>query len=138
MTAEQLISLRKTLGLNQTEFAQALNQSFATVNRWENGHREIPAEVARLLDCLQELVDKASQRKSKITVDEVSEAVRSTGIVSVVTQAGAAGIISNGLLMSLAVLPAFLWLGGVLGLTAAVALPFFTKLGAKKNSSSQR
>ena len=32
--------IRETLLVSQTELAQMLGVSFATVNRWENGHHE--------------------------------------------------------------------------------------------------
>lgn len=33
-------SLRKRMGLSQTEFARRLGVSFTTVNRWENAHHK--------------------------------------------------------------------------------------------------
>lgn len=44
--AEKVRTVRKQLGLTQSEFAKALNVSFATVNRWENG-RTIPSSLAQ-------------------------------------------------------------------------------------------
>lgn len=38
--------VRKELGLSQRELAQALSVSFATINRWENGH-VIPSNLAK-------------------------------------------------------------------------------------------
>lgn len=38
--------VRKELGLSQRELAQALCVSFATINRWENGH-VIPSNLAK-------------------------------------------------------------------------------------------
>jgi DNA-binding transcriptional regulator YiaG len=37
--------LRSRLGLTQEEFAHALNVTFSTVNRWENGHAQ-PSRLA--------------------------------------------------------------------------------------------
>ena len=37
---------RKVLGLSQRELVQALSVSFATMNRWENGH-VIPSNLAK-------------------------------------------------------------------------------------------
>jgi putative transcriptional regulator len=37
--------LRQRLGLTQEEFAHALNVTFSTVNRWENGHAQ-PSRLA--------------------------------------------------------------------------------------------
>mgnify|MGYP000678979807 FL=1 len=39
-------SIREYLGLSQTEFADKIGVTFATVNRWENG-RAIPTELAQ-------------------------------------------------------------------------------------------
>ena len=40
-----VISVRKQLGLSQKELASAINVSFSTINRWENGH-VIPSNLA--------------------------------------------------------------------------------------------
>lgn len=40
--------LRTKRGLSQEELARDLGVSFATVNRWENGHTE-PSQMARKL-----------------------------------------------------------------------------------------
>lgn len=45
MTAQEIIDLRKKLGMSQVIFAERLGVSFATVNRWENG-RHIPSPLA--------------------------------------------------------------------------------------------
>lgn len=37
--------VRKQLGLSQQELARALNVSFSTINRWENGH-VMPSNLA--------------------------------------------------------------------------------------------
>lgn len=39
-------SIRIQLNMSQKEFAHALNVSFATINRWENGH-VIPSNLAQ-------------------------------------------------------------------------------------------
>ena len=39
ITPEQIIALRRRLGLNQTAFAALLNVKQATVSRWEAGGR---------------------------------------------------------------------------------------------------
>ena len=39
-------SIREYLGLSQTEFADKIGVTFATVNRWENG-RAIPTKLAQ-------------------------------------------------------------------------------------------
>lgn len=38
MTREEIFDLRTTLGMTQSQFAKLVGVSFATVNRWENGH----------------------------------------------------------------------------------------------------
>ena len=43
---ELIKSIRSFLNMSQTEFAESLNISFATVNRWENG-RAIPNKLAQ-------------------------------------------------------------------------------------------
>lgn len=40
-----VISVRKQLGLSQKELAAAINVSFSTINRWENGH-VVPSNLA--------------------------------------------------------------------------------------------
>lgn len=44
--ADQVKQLRTQLSCSQEELARELGVSFATVNRWENGHRE-PLPMAR-------------------------------------------------------------------------------------------
>ena len=41
-----LISIRNTQGWSQEQLASRLGVSFATVNRWENGHTK-PSRLAR-------------------------------------------------------------------------------------------
>ena len=41
-----LACLREQLGLSQEKLARHLNVSFATVNRWENGHHA-PSKLAK-------------------------------------------------------------------------------------------
>ena len=43
-------SIREYLGLSQTEFADKIGVTFATVNRWENG-RAIPTKLAQSTLC---------------------------------------------------------------------------------------
>ena len=38
--------IRSYMNMNQTEFAEQLNVTFATVNRWENG-RALPNKLAQ-------------------------------------------------------------------------------------------
>ncbi len=43
--SEFVISVRKKLNLSQTQLAAAINVSYSTVNRWENGHA-VPSNLA--------------------------------------------------------------------------------------------
>ncbi len=43
--SEQVREVRRQLGLSQEELAHALDVSFATVNRWENG-KTAPSKLA--------------------------------------------------------------------------------------------
>ena len=46
MTSEQIKAIRTKLRMSQEAFALTLGVSFATVNRWENGHNS-PTRLAR-------------------------------------------------------------------------------------------
>lgn len=43
--SEFVISVRKNLNLSQNQLAAAINVSYSTINRWENGH-VIPSNLA--------------------------------------------------------------------------------------------
>ena len=43
--SEFVITVRKKLKLSQKQLASAINVSFSTINRWENGH-VIPSNLA--------------------------------------------------------------------------------------------
>ena len=43
--AEFIISVRKRLKLSQKQLATAINVSYSTINRWENGH-VVPSNLA--------------------------------------------------------------------------------------------
>ena len=47
--SEAIKTLRHRLILSQTEFAELLGVSFATVNRWENGHFDPTIKIRRKL-----------------------------------------------------------------------------------------
>lgn len=47
--SEAIITLRKKMLLTQVEFAEKLGVSFATVNRWENGHYDPTMKAKRKL-----------------------------------------------------------------------------------------
>lgn len=44
--ADIVKAVRKQLGLSQQSLADALNMSFSTINRWENGH-VVPSKLAQ-------------------------------------------------------------------------------------------
>jgi putative transcriptional regulator len=46
---ERIYALRERHGLTQVELAAHMGVSFASVNRWENGHRPSPLAIKRLL-----------------------------------------------------------------------------------------
>jgi DNA-binding transcriptional regulator YiaG len=43
--SEFVVSVRKRLKLSQKQLADALNVSYSTINRWENGH-VLPSNLA--------------------------------------------------------------------------------------------
>lgn len=43
--AEFVVSVRKELKLSQKQLAAAINVSYSTINRWENGH-VVPSNLA--------------------------------------------------------------------------------------------
>lgn len=50
--AEKLKEIRETLLLSQDELAKELGVTFATVNRWENGHHEPTLKAKRAIRTL--------------------------------------------------------------------------------------
>jgi putative transcriptional regulator len=59
--------VRKLLGLSQRQLADALSVSFATINRWENGH-VLPSKLAQksFYDfCENNFIDIASLKDEK-------------------------------------------------------------------------
>ncbi len=59
--------LRQAMVLSQKEFAKKLNVSFATVNRWENGHHKPTYKARRqiLSLCRKYGIDSIEQEESK-------------------------------------------------------------------------
>lgn len=43
--SEFVISVRRSLKLSQKQLAEAINVSYSTINRWENGH-VVPSNLA--------------------------------------------------------------------------------------------
>jgi transcriptional regulator with XRE-family HTH domain len=137
MTGDELRKLRQRIGLTQTEMAAALDQSFATINRWEQGHRPIPEKTARLLSCLSDLAGKPDEERRSIGDEDIRDALRTAGVVGVVAGAAAAGLISTRLIALLAATGPFGWIATIAGLGVASALPFFLKVGRTKSKISE-
>lgn len=127
MEASELREVRDKLGLTQQEMARALSVSFVTYNRWENEHREIPAETGRLLAAVRTLIASETKRKHAVTVHDVSEAVKAVGVQGVVSAAAVRKLVPASVIASLSLLPTFAWVGGILGMVGLGALSFFAK-----------
>ena len=67
---ELIKSIRSFLNMSQTEFAESLNISFATVNRWENG-RAIPNKLAQ--STLYELCKMNNVPVYDMVLDKIKE-----------------------------------------------------------------
>lgn len=71
MTGDQLTTWREGRGLNQGQLAAKLRVHIITVNRWENGAREIPDWLELALDGLiyrgkvPEISNGNKQKKAK-------------------------------------------------------------------------
>lgn len=69
-SSEMVKEIRKRAGLSQTQLAKVLGVSFATVNRWENGHCE-PTAVAinslRMI-CRDNLIDFDELQKDAVVI----------------------------------------------------------------------
>lgn len=65
MKGEDLTKWREDRGLNQGQLANKLGVHIITVNRWENGAREIPALLELALDGLiaRKAVPKPKRKK---------------------------------------------------------------------------
>jgi transcriptional regulator with XRE-family HTH domain len=127
MDAKELRQVRTKLNLTQQEMARALNISFVTYNRWENGHRAIPSDAAKLLDGLQGLMDTAVTHGNNLSLDDIREAIMAAGVVGVVSNAAVANMLPTSLIVSLAAVPRLAWLAGAVGIGVVGALAFFRK-----------
>lgn len=67
---ELIKQIRKHLNMSQTEFAQQLNVTFATVNRWENG-RAVPNKLAQ--SKMHELCKEKSVPVYDMTLEKIAE-----------------------------------------------------------------
>lgn len=72
-----LRQIRENLNMNQTEFAELLNVTFATVNRWENG-RTIPNKLAQ--STLYEICKNNSVPVYDITLDRIKKTSKSISL----------------------------------------------------------
>ncbi len=66
LTAEEIRTIRRKLGLTRAEFARLANVSKKTVERWETGEREIGGPIAALVKLLWEY----PQMKEELTVPD--------------------------------------------------------------------
>ncbi len=66
ITAEEIRTIRRKLGLTRAEFARLVNVSKKTVERWETGEREIGGPIAALVKLLWEY----PQMKEELTVPD--------------------------------------------------------------------
>jgi transcriptional regulator with XRE-family HTH domain len=53
MKPRELIDIRHSVGLTQTQFAKALNVTFCTESRWENGHCKIHRKYEMAIRAMQ-------------------------------------------------------------------------------------
>ena len=58
MKGQDILAIRKSLGLNQTEFGQLLNAHFVTVSRWEKGTLEPNAYQEAMLNEFEAAIRK--------------------------------------------------------------------------------
>ena len=64
--AQLVRELRHTLQLSQAKFADALGMTFATINRWENGHATpSPLALKQIDTLLQQLGDEGEVLRTK-------------------------------------------------------------------------
>jgi transcriptional regulator with XRE-family HTH domain len=124
--------------MSQEKLARALNVSFATINRWENGRRDIPQDTATLLECLAALLDRPSANKSEPDSQEIIQAVESAGVSRVVSVAAMAGKLPRSVLQALASVPAFAWIAATVGIGVLGSLPFFLKLGVRGSEPPEK
>jgi len=58
MTSDEVKQIRNDLKMSQEDFARALNVSYTTVNRWENGKAQPTGPVVQLLRAFQRASNK--------------------------------------------------------------------------------
>lgn len=64
MSTTEIKSLRDRLRLNQTEFAERLGVSQATVSMWENGERKPTGSALKLMEIIAMTTPAKKLRKS--------------------------------------------------------------------------
>ena len=87
--------IRTYLNMSQTEFAEHLNVTFATVNRWENG-RAVPNKLAQ--SKMYDLCKEKSVPVYDMTLDKISEAARAVELEAnriLLYHGSKAGIVGN-------------------------------------------
>ena len=70
--------IRLYLNMSQTEFAEHMNVSFATVNRWEND-RAVPNKLAQMR--LYELCKVQAVPVYDMTLEKITEAAKKIEVV---------------------------------------------------------
>ena len=64
MTGRDIKAVRKAMGMSQVKFAKAMNVSFCSLNRWENGHNvPQPDRMEKLMGLQKAQVGGKSGRK---------------------------------------------------------------------------
>lgn len=137
MDADALRQLRQVLSLTQQDMARALSVSFVTYSRWENGHRAVPSDAAKLLDGLRALLGKTAGASGDLTVQDIREAVQAAGVAGVVSNAAVARMLPESLILSLAVIPNLAWLAGAVGIGVVGGLAFFRKSSARRSRGGE-
>lgn len=76
---ELIKKIRSHMSMNQTEFAEKLNVTFATVNRWENG-RAVPNKLAQ--DKIYDLCKEHNVPVYDIVLEKIEDASKSIELES--------------------------------------------------------
>ena len=69
--------IRLYMNMNQTEFAERLNVTFATVNRWENG-RALPNKLAQ--DRIYDLCKEYSVPVYDMVIEKIDAAAKNIAL----------------------------------------------------------
>jgi putative transcriptional regulator len=81
MTAQEIVALRKNLGLSQVEFAQLFGAHFMTVSKWERG---LSAPTAYQEALMHQFWAAVAARKAK-AAEEVKRLLVGAGVVAALT-----------------------------------------------------